>query len=42
MAIRLDHVQVAAPPRWDDAMPATRRFYVDDPWGNRLEFLEAP
>lgn len=27
--------------RWDETIPAIRRFYVDDPWGNRLEFLEA-
>lgn len=25
---------------WDDALPETRRFYVNDPWGNRVEFLE--
>jgi catechol 2,3-dioxygenase-like lactoylglutathione lyase family enzyme len=25
----------------DDALPGTRRFYAEDPWGNRLEFLEA-
>lgn len=24
----------------DGALPGVRRFYVDDPWGNRLEFLE--
>ena len=24
---------------WDDAFPGFRRFYVDDPVGNRLEFL---
>ena len=24
----------------DDALPGTRRFYAEDPWGNRLEFLE--
>ena len=24
-------------PRWDDAVPGVRRFYLDDPWGNRLE-----
>lgn len=24
----------------DQSLPETRRFYVDDPWGNRLEFLE--
>lgn len=25
---------------WDEALPETRRFYVSDPWGNRVEFLE--
>ena len=25
----------------DDALPNVRRFYAEDPWGNRLEFLEA-
>jgi catechol 2,3-dioxygenase-like lactoylglutathione lyase family enzyme len=24
----------------DDALPDERRFYADDPWGNRLEFIE--
>jgi len=24
----------------DDNVPATRRFYTSDPWGNRIEFLE--
>lgn len=24
----------------DDALPGARRFYAEDPWGNRLEFLE--
>jgi catechol 2,3-dioxygenase-like lactoylglutathione lyase family enzyme len=28
--------------RWDETIPSVRRFYVDDPWGNRLEFLAAP
>jgi catechol 2,3-dioxygenase-like lactoylglutathione lyase family enzyme len=27
-------------PRWDDELPDVRRFYVDDPFGNRLELLE--
>ncbi len=28
--------------REDDAeIPGLRRFHVDDPWGNRLEFVEA-
>lgn len=25
--------------RWDEDLPATRRFYADDPFGNRLELL---
>lgn len=25
---------------WDDALPGHRRFYSEDPVGNRLEFLE--
>ncbi|EAR50529.1 glyoxalase family protein [Oceanicola granulosus HTCC2516] len=28
------------PPRWDDAIAGRRRFFCDDPFGNRLEFLE--
>ena len=24
---------------WDTALPAERRFYSADPWGNRIEFL---
>ncbi len=24
----------------DDGLPGVRRFYAEDPWGNRLEFLE--
>ncbi len=27
--------------RWDDAIPGTRRFYTDDPWGNRIELVAA-
>jgi catechol 2,3-dioxygenase-like lactoylglutathione lyase family enzyme len=23
----------------DDTIPGTRRFYAEDPWGNRLEFV---
>jgi catechol 2,3-dioxygenase-like lactoylglutathione lyase family enzyme len=26
----------------DDSFPGTRRFYAEDPWGNRLEFVELP
>jgi len=25
----------------DDAVPGVRRFYAADPWGNRLEFVDA-
>ncbi|MCW2966482.1 MAG: glyoxalase [Solirubrobacteraceae bacterium] len=25
--------------RWDDALPGDRRFYTEDPWGNRIELL---
>lgn len=24
---------------WDDALDDVRRFYAEDPWGNRIEFL---
>ncbi len=24
---------------WDDSLPGERRFYAEDPWGNRLELL---
>ena len=27
-------------PSWDDAIPEIRRFYVSDPVGNRIEFME--
>jgi catechol 2,3-dioxygenase-like lactoylglutathione lyase family enzyme len=26
----------------DDHLPGARRFYAEDPWGNRLEFVEVP
>src|SRR4051812_47293178 len=26
---------------WEDALAGVRRFYVEDPWGNRLELLTA-
>lgn len=28
-------------PAWDEAIPEVRRFYVQDPVGNRIEFMEA-
>ncbi len=30
-----------APVTWDDSLPGERRFYSEDPWGNRIEFLAA-
>lgn len=30
----------ATPLTWDHTLPGHRRFYADDPVGNRLEFLE--
>ncbi|GHG16408.1 hypothetical protein RKD21_002818 [Streptomyces albogriseolus] len=29
-----------APVTWDDLLPGHRRFFSEDPVGNRLEFLE--
>jgi hypothetical protein len=29
------------PVQWDDDLPGYSRFYADDPFGNRLEFLES-
>ncbi len=29
------------PVTWDDTIPAVRRFFTADPWGNRLELLDA-
>jgi hypothetical protein len=26
---------------WDNEVKGVRRFYADDPWGNRLEFTES-
>jgi hypothetical protein len=26
----------------DDCIPGTRHFHTEDPWGNRLEFVESP
>ena len=29
------------PVRWDARLPGHRRFFTEDPWGNRLELLAA-
>jgi len=28
-----------APVRWDEELAGVRRFFTEDPWGNRLELL---
>jgi catechol 2,3-dioxygenase-like lactoylglutathione lyase family enzyme len=30
-----------APVRWDDRIEGVRRFYTEDPWGNRIELCVA-
>ena len=37
LAARLE--AAGAPLEWDDRLPGYRRFYTQDPFGNRLEFL---
>lgn len=37
LAKRLE--SVGFPVLWDDRLPNTRRFYSDDPYGNRIEFM---
>ncbi|WP_210331056.1 VOC family protein [Microvirga terrestris] len=32
--------QAGHEPAWDDAIPDVRRFYVQDPVGNRIEFMQ--
>jgi catechol 2,3-dioxygenase-like lactoylglutathione lyase family enzyme len=39
LAERLGAARVAI--EWDDSLPGERRFYTEDPWGNRLELLAA-
>jgi catechol 2,3-dioxygenase-like lactoylglutathione lyase family enzyme len=39
MAGRL--AQNGAPVSWDDELAPLRRFYTADPWGNRIELVEA-
>ncbi len=29
------------PVTWDDSIPDTRRFFIHDPWGNRVELVPA-
>jgi catechol 2,3-dioxygenase-like lactoylglutathione lyase family enzyme len=49
VALRLDEAELdrlaerlaaaGAPVTWDDTLPGEHRFYSEDPWGNRIEFL---
>ncbi len=39
-AVRSRFEQAGIPPRDDADIPGIRRFYVDDPFGNRIEFTE--
>ncbi|HXL22789.1 MAG TPA: VOC family protein [Candidatus Dormibacteraeota bacterium] len=39
-ALRLALVQRGYPAIDDENLPGSRRFYSEDPWGNRLEFVE--
>ena len=39
-AVRTRLAEAGVAPRDDDAIPGVRRFYADDPFGNRLEFTE--
>jgi catechol 2,3-dioxygenase-like lactoylglutathione lyase family enzyme len=32
-------VEAGVQVRWDEDIPGVARFYADDPWGNRLEFV---
>lgn len=34
-------IQAEAPVIWDDELAPLRRFYTADPWGNRIEMIEA-
>lgn len=36
---RLAHA--GSPVRWDESVTGRRRFYTDDPFGNRLEFISS-
>lgn len=32
-------VAAGSPAQWDELLPGCRRFFTEDPWGNRLELL---
>ncbi len=39
--LRARLVQAGVPVKEDASLPSVRRFFAADPWGNRLEFVEA-
>ena len=39
LAAKLEAAQV--PLRWDDELPGVKRCHVDDPFGNRIELIQA-
>jgi catechol 2,3-dioxygenase-like lactoylglutathione lyase family enzyme len=39
LALRLEAADAKV--LWDDSLPGERRFYSEDPWGSRIEFLAA-
>lgn len=38
-ALAASLLAAGAPLTWDTELPGARRFYTEDPWGNRLELL---
>lgn len=41
-ALALALAEAGAEVIWDDELPGVRRFYSEDPWGNRIELLAVP
>ena len=39
-ALATRFVEANLPIAWDEALPDRRRFFAEDPFGNRLEFLQ--
>ncbi len=39
LAIKLEAARV--PLRWDDDLPGVKRCHIDDPFGNRIELIQA-
>jgi catechol 2,3-dioxygenase-like lactoylglutathione lyase family enzyme len=33
-------VTAGTPVNWDSEVPGVKRFFTEDPWGNRIEFVE--